>query len=139
MVCPSQLTWTVTDGSHIYSKPTRLIYILCAGALDEFDSGLAEQQGGARQDHVPDVLTGASESENQPDTTIIYHASGSAQCSPAPGKGPTFNPLGRRPKKEKPPALPPPAINDLSDVSQEELESSAKELAAMLQNMMKGA
>jgi hypothetical protein len=53
--------------------------------------------------------------------------------------GPKFNPLGRKPKKPKPPALPPPAINDLNDITQEELQSSAKELAVLLQNMMKGA
>lgn len=99
----------------------------CSGALDEFDCISTERNG--QQEHAPGIPAAEGGIEPQEQENAVDDK----KVSSGPGKGPKFNPLGRKPKKKRA-----PDIDDLRNVSPEEVEESTKELSAMLQNMMKG-
>lgn len=103
----------------------------CSGALDEFDD-VAEQGGGEQWQT-------AAASTSAPAAQVQAAAVNSERLLRDPGKKPKFNPLGRKPRKQKAPNVPPPELNDLGDVPHNEIEDASKELCAMLENMMKGA
>lgn len=131
------LTTPLTCPPETIPSCSLLSHALRTGALDEFDCGRGERGGPEQPTPQPASVAAGNVCENE--TQLEGEDNG--QSSAGPGKKGTgkFNPLGKRPKRQKPPTLPPPAINDLDDVSQEELEASAKELTALMQNMMKGS
>lgn len=132
----TQQTFSVQYHAHPHSKNISADSLFCAGALDEFDSEVVEQRGAAAPACASTACASAGEAPNQPDGIGVLNCD---SVSSAAKKAPKFNPLGRKPKKQKHPNVPPQAIKDIKDVSEEELEASAKEISAMLQNMMKGA
>lgn len=99
---------------------------LLDGALDEFDCVSTERNG--QQEHAPGIPAAEGEIDPQEQRNAVDDK----RVSSGPGKGPKFNPLGRKPKKKRA-----PDIDDLRNVSPEEVEESTKELSTMLQNMMK--